>query len=137
MCPLPSIGSPSVLTTRPSMPLPTFTEAMRFSRLTEEPFLEFAGRLEQHRTHVVLLEVQRDATDTVLEFDELTGLHIGQAVDAGDAVPHLEDGANLLEVGFGLIASQLLTQDGGYFGGFDLGHEVWDTLSKPVRRGCW
>ena len=99
--------------------------------------LELAGRLEQHRTHIVLLEVQRDATDTVLEFDELTSLHVGQAIDAGDAVPHLEDGANLLEVGFGLVAGQLLTQDGGYFGGFDLGHEVWDTLSKPVRRGCW
>ena len=77
---------------------PTFTEAMRFR--ADGGALKLPDGRQHHP--IVLLEVQRDATDRVLYFDELTSLHVG-AIDAGDAVPHLEDGANLLEVGFGLL----------------------------------
>ena len=59
--PLPSIGWPSALTTRPSISSPTGTEMMRPVRLTGIAFLDRAVLAQQHGADAVLFEVQRDA----------------------------------------------------------------------------
>ena len=57
---------------------------------------QIARWLKQHGAHVVLLEVQHDATHPVFKFDQFAGLHAGQTIDACNSVSHLEDGAHFL-----------------------------------------
>ena len=54
---------------------------------------------EERGTDVVLLEVERDTDDAVLELEPLERDAVLEAVNAGDAVADLEDGADLGEVG--------------------------------------
>ena len=57
-------------------------------------FLDLAVVAEDHDADVVDFEVQRHAADAVLEGHHLAGLHVVEAVDAGDAVAdrkHLPD----------------------------------------------
>ena len=49
-------------------------------------FLDVAVIAEDHDADVVILEVQGHAPDTTGEFDHLAGLHLVEAVDAGDTV---------------------------------------------------
>ena len=71
--PLPSIGWPSALTTRPSSSSPTGTEMMRPVRLTGVAFLDLRVLAEQHRADALFFEVQRDAEDAVRELEHLAG----------------------------------------------------------------
>jgi hypothetical protein len=65
---------------------------------------------------VVLLEVQRDAGDAVLELEHLHGDGALEAVDTGDAVPDLQHGADLGEVGLdGEVLDPLLEDRGDLF----------------------
>ena len=68
---------------------------------------------EQRRADVVLLEVEGDAGDAVLELDHLHGDRALEAVDARDAVTHLEHGADLGEVGLDGELLDALLEDGG------------------------
>ena len=60
-------------------------------------------RAEQHDADVVGLEVQREARHVVRELEHLERLAVLEAVDAGDAVGHGEDGADLGQVGLALV----------------------------------
>ena len=62
-------------------------------------FLNVAVGAEDHDADIVAFEVQRHAAHAVLELDGLAGLHIVQTVDAGDAVAHREDLADLADLG--------------------------------------
>ena len=68
---------------------------------------------KKHGADVVLFEVQHQAHDVVRELEQLGGHAVAQAVDAGDAVADLEDGADLFDLDLGLIALDLSLQDGG------------------------
>ncbi len=68
---------------------------------------------EQRRADVVLLEVEGDTGDAVLELDHLHGDRALEAVDARDAVTHLEHGADLGEVGLDCELLDALLEDGG------------------------
>jgi hypothetical protein len=68
---------------------------------------------EERGADVVLLEVERDAADTVLELDHLHRNSALEAVDAGDAVADLEHGADLGEVRLDVVLLDLLAQDLG------------------------
>ncbi len=83
-------------------------------------FLDLAVVAEDHDADVVDFEVERHAADAVLELDHLAGLHVVEAVDAGDAVAdrqHLADFGDL-----GLLAEilDLVFQDRGDFCGADI-----------------
>ena len=83
-------------------------------------FLDLAVVAEDHDADVVGFEVERHAAHAVLELDHLAGLHVVEAVDAGDAVA---DRQHLADFGdFGLLAEilDLLLQDGGDFCGADI-----------------
>ena len=83
-------------------------------------FLDLAVGAEDHDADIVGFEVERHAVDAALELDHLAGLHIVEAVDAGDAVAdrqHLADFGN-----FGLLAEilDLVFEDCGDFRGADV-----------------
>ena len=83
-------------------------------------FLDVAVVAENHDADIVGFEVERHAAHAVLEFDRLAGLHIVEAIDAGDAVA---DGQNLADLGdLGLIAEvgDLVLEDRGNFCGADI-----------------
>ena len=92
--PLPSIGWPSALTTRPSISSPTGTEMMRPVRLTGSPSLICGVLAEQHRADAVFFEVQRDAEHAVRELEHLAGHGALAAVHARDAVAERHHGAD-------------------------------------------
>ncbi len=78
-------------------------------------FLDLAVGAEDHDADIVAFEVERHAFDAALELDHLAGLHVVEAVDAGDTVAdrqHLADFGN-----FGLLAEilDLLFENGGNF----------------------
>ena len=89
-------------------------------RLTVWPSLDLAVGAEDHDADIVDFQVQRHAFDARFELDHLAGLHIVEAVDAGNAVAdrqHLADFRNL-----GLLAEilDLFLEDGGDFRGADI-----------------
>jgi len=53
------------------------------------------------------------------EFDHLAGLHLVEAVDAGDAVTDAEHGADFADFGFGAEIGDLVLDDLGDFCGAD------------------
>ena len=58
--------------------------------------LDVVALAEDHRTDGLLVEVQRETEQAALELEQLVDRGVGQAGDAGDAVAHLEDPAELL-----------------------------------------
>ncbi len=81
------------------------------------PFLDLAVLAEDDDADVVGLEIERHAAHAVLELDHLAGLHVVEAVGAGDAVADRE---HLTDFGdFGLLAEvlDLVLEDGGNFCG--------------------
>src|SRR5215204_2084221 len=69
---------------------------------------------EQHGADVVGLEVEREAGDVMGQLEHLERLAVLEAVDAGDAVGHGEDGAHLREVGLPLVEPlDAALEDGG------------------------
>ena len=83
-------------------------------------FLDLAVGAEDHDADIVGFEIERHAFDAALELDHFAGLHVVEAVDAGDAVAdrqHLADFGN-----FGLLAEilDLIPEDCGNFRGADI-----------------
>jgi hypothetical protein len=66
-------------------------------------------------TDGVFFEVQHHAHDVAGELHEFTGHDVLQTVDAGDAVTHLQDGADALHFEVAAVLVQLLRQDGADF----------------------
>ena len=59
----------------------------------------------------LLFEVEREAHDAVRELDQLGRMHVRQAVDAGDAVAGLDDGADVDALHVGAELLDLLLDD--------------------------
>merc|ERR1712100_550871 len=78
----------------------------------------------QHRADVVVFEVQSDAFGAVLEFEELTGHGLLQAVNTGDAVAHGENGADITDGNRLVVVLNLLLEDGADLIGTDGNHGV-------------
>ena len=84
------------------------------------PFRNLAVGAEDHDADVVGFEVERHAFDAAFELDHLAGLHIVEAVDAGDAVADRKHLADFGYLGFLAEVFDLLFQDGGNFRGADI-----------------
>ena len=80
-------------------------------RLAELALLDPLPVAEERRADVVLLEVEREARDAVLELEHLERDRRLEAVDAGDPVADLKDGADLGEVGLDVVLLDLLAED--------------------------
>src|SRR5690606_37938581 len=88
--------------------------------LDDVAFLDRAVIAEDHDTDIVGFEVQGHALDATRELDELTGLHVVEAVNAGNTVTdgeHLTDFGNL---GFLAEILDLVLEDRRDFRGFDV-----------------
>ena len=108
-----SSGMPSGSTTRPSRASPTGTWMTFPVRRTVVALLDEGVVAQQHHADVVLLEVQREAGDVVGELEHLEGHARLEAVDAGDAVTHLEDAADLLDLHGARVVLDLAPEDLG------------------------
>ncbi len=89
-------------------------------RLTVWPSLICPVLAEDHDADVVGLQVQRHAAHAVLELDHLAGLHVVEAIDAGDAVADRQDLADFGDFGGLAEILDLLFQDRGNFRGADI-----------------
>ena len=94
--PLPSIGSPRVLTTRPSSPLPTGTCSSLPVARTSSPSSRLRVLAEDDDADLGLLEAERQARDAVAEVEHLVQHHVAEAFDLGDAVADLTDDTDVL-----------------------------------------
>ncbi len=93
-------------------------------------FLDAAVVAEDHDADVVGFEVQRHAADAARELDHLAGLHIVEAVDAGDAVAHRQNLADLGDLRLLAEILDLILQDRA-----DLcGPDVHVTLTSSLGR---
>ena len=89
-------------------------------RLTVSPSLMVAVGAEDDDADVVALEVERHAANAAGELDHLARLDVVETVDAGDAVTH---GKNLADLGYFGVAAEvldLLLEDCGNFRGADI-----------------
>merc|ERR1712100_983686 len=75
-------------------------------------FLNAVSLTHQHRADVVVFEVQGDAFGAVLKFNEFAGHGLLQAVNAGDAVAHGQDGADIADGNRLVVVLNLLLEDG-------------------------
>ena len=84
--------------------------------------LDFGEIAEQHRAHLVFFQVHGDAGHVVRELDQFAGHDLFQAMDAGDAVAHRDDRADLGDVDGALVVLDLLAQNTGNFVRSNLSH---------------
>ena len=92
----------------------------RAGALDRLAFLDLAVGAENDDADVVAFEVQRHAARAVLELDHLAGLHLVEAVGAGDAVADGQHLADLGDFGLGAEIGDLGFQNGGDFSGADI-----------------
>ena len=117
--PLPSIGSPSAFTTRPSSALPTGTEAICCVRLTVSPS---RMSLKSPMMATPTLSSSRLSTRPFTPFLNSTSSPDSdalQAVDAGDAVAQAEHGAGLGNGDLLAVVLDLLADDSADLVGAD------------------
>ena len=118
--PLPSIGIAERVDDAAEQALADRHVDDRAGALDGLAFLDLAVGAEDDDADIVAFEIERHAARAVLELDHLAGLHVVEAVGAGDAVA---DGEHLADFGdFGLLAEilDLLFQDVGNFCGANI-----------------
>ena len=118
--PLPSMGCPSALTTRPSSSSPTGTEMMRPVRLTMSPSLISVYSPRSTAPTRILFEVEGDAEDAVRKLEHLAGHGSFDTVHARDSVAERHDAADFGHVDLDGVAADLIADDLGNFFRFDL-----------------
>ncbi len=94
-------------------------------------FLDLAVGAEDDDADIVGLEVQRHAARAVLELDHLAGLHLVEAVGAGDAVADREDLADLGDFRLGAEIGDLALEDRGNFCGADI-HQPTSFMARRI-----
>ena len=108
---------------------------------------------EDHNTHVVVLKVEGHAAKTAAELNHLAGLHLIEAVHAGDPVTHRKHLPDLIDLAEGVGARDAVREDRGELAGGDrelaraglgerrgrfrlLGRERWEEREeREERRG--
>ena len=153
--PSPSIGRPSASTTRPMSAGPTGTSSTRAGAADVVAFAEQEVVAEDDGADVVFFEVEGERGDDFAglgggDLEHLAGHRLLEAVDAGDAVANLEDGADFFDIedvqirGFDLAEEDVLDLAGSERGvsghgsqgtGFyELGiPTVWPSCSSDCR----
>src|SRR5439155_14426812 len=75
--------------------------------------LDLVPLAEERGADVVLLKVEREAGDAVIELEQLQRDAVLEPVDASDPVTHLENGADLGQVGLDVVLLDPLLEDRG------------------------
>src|SRR5690606_27701439 len=79
-----------------------------------------------------LVEVEGEADRAILELEELVDAGVGQARDAGDAVPHFGDAADGPGFERGLVAGQVLRERRSDVGGGEGEFSHWN--GRPLMQ---
>ena len=79
--------------------------------LDDVAFLDFRVVAEEHRAHLVFLEVQRQARHLVREVEQLAGHHVVEAVDARHPVPHRNHCADFANGDRAVVTFDLFADD--------------------------
>ena len=87
-------------------------------------FLDGAVVTEDHTADVVGFEVKGHAADTAGEFDHLAGLHLVEAIDAGDAVTDRKHLADFRDLSLLAEILDLILKDRGNLSGADVHQPV-------------
>ncbi len=102
-------------------------------------FADFLVGAEDNRTDVVGFEVERHALNAIGEFDHFAGLHVIEAVDAGNTVTHRQHGTDFADFGFSTEIGDLVLDDLRDFCGADI-HDVCPLslhgLGKRIETGA-
>ena len=122
MGPLPSIGSPSGLTTRPTIASPTGTDIIVLVRLTTSPSCNSLYSPSSTTPTSSSSRFKRDAENVVREREHLAGHDFFQAVNARDAVAHADDRADFVDGNGLLVIFDLLAQNLADFIRVNFGH---------------
>ncbi|MNL45705.1 hypothetical protein D3C87_1683720 [compost metagenome] len=88
--------------------------------LDDVAFLDGAVGPEDHDADIVGFKVEGHALDAARELDELTGLHIVEAIDAGNTVTDGKHLTNFGNLGFLAEILDLVLEDRRDFRGFDV-----------------
>src|SRR5579872_886858 len=83
-------------------------------------FRDLAVGAEDHNADVVGFEVERHAFDAAFELDHFAGLHVVEAVDAGNTVANRQDLSDLGDFSFLAEILDLLFENGGDFRSADI-----------------
>ena len=118
--PLPSIGLPRRVDDAAEQALADRGVDDGAGPLDGVAFLDAAVGTEDHDADIVGFEVERHALDAARELDELTGLHVVEAIDAGDTVADAEHLADFGDFGFLAEILDLVLEDRRNFRGFDV-----------------
>ena len=78
--------------------------------LHNHPLLNLVGRTQEHRSHIVLLQIHHRSHDTVFKLQQLVGFRITQTVNTGHTVAHLKHGTHFVEFQRVVNPLQLLEQ---------------------------
>ena len=108
--PLPSIGWPTALTTRPIICGPTGHRHDAAGAAHRLPFGDAGWLTHDDDADVVGLEVEDDAQHAVLELHHFGGARVVQAADTRDAVADLDHGAHFHRARRRLEAQDLLLE---------------------------
>ena len=92
---------------------------MMAGALDRVAFLDRAVIAENHDADIVRFQVQRHAAQAAWKLHHLAGLHVVQAMHAGNPVADRKDRAHFGDVCLGPEALDLLLEDCGDFGGAD------------------
>ena len=117
--PLPSSGLPSGSTTRPITASPTGTLSSRPVLRDLVAFVDREVVAENDDADGVLFEVEGQAVDAAGKLDHFAGHDARQAVDARDAVAHLDHAADLADVDLRLVLLNFLLDYGSDLVGFE------------------
>ncbi len=118
--PLPSIGWPSALTTRPISLVADGDGNDAARALDGIAFLDARRVAEENGADAFLFEIQRDAEQPVRELDHFAGHGAFDAVDASDTVAARDDGPYFRDVDVRGIVTDPIADDLGDFFGLDL-----------------
>ena len=109
--PLPSIGLPSAVDDPAQQAAADRHVDDRAGALDRVALADAAVLAEDHDADIVEFEVEGHALHAVRELDHLAGLHLVEAVDAGDAVADRQDLPDLGDIRLAAETGDLLLQD--------------------------
>src|SRR6185369_13105211 len=73
-------------------------------------FLDASELAQQHRADLIFFQVERDTGNAALEFDQLAGHDVLQAVNAGDTIAHRDHRAGFRDVHRTVVVVNFLAQ---------------------------
>ena len=85
-------------------------------------FLNAEAFTHQHGADIVILEIEGNAFSAVFKFNEFAGHHLLEAVNAGDAITHLQDRTNVADRNRLVVVLNLLFENRADLVGTDGNH---------------